>query len=76
VLRGAGDTRWIMVASVTLHWGMLAAQFVIIRMLGYGPRVSWIAFVVMVLLITVVFAWRLLGNKWRDPERLRAVMAE
>ena len=75
-LRGAGDTRWIMMASVTLHWLMLASQFVVIRLLGYGPRVSWIGFVVMILMITVVFAYRLLGNRWRDPERLRAVMAE
>ncbi|MEY4640396.1 MAG: hypothetical protein RLZZ227_390 [Pseudomonadota bacterium] len=76
VLRGAGDTRWIMLASVALHWGMLVAQYFIIRVLGFGPRVSWMGFVIMVLLITVVFGWRLLGNKWRDPERLRAVMAE
>ncbi len=76
VLRGAGDTRWIMVASVSLHWAMLGSQFVLIRLLGYGPEVSWIGFVVMILMITVVFGYRLLGNRWRDPERLRAVMAE
>ena len=76
VLRGAGDTRWIMVASVSLHWAMLALQFVIIRILELGPHASWIGFVVMILMITVVFAYRLLGNRWRDPERLRAVMAE
>jgi multidrug resistance protein, MATE family len=76
VLRGAGDTRWIMFASVSLHWIMLALQFVVIRVLDYGPRASWMGFVVMILMITVVFGWRLLGNKWRDPERLRAVMAE
>lgn len=76
VLRGAGDTRWIMVASVSLHWAMLALQFVLIRVLELGPQASWIGFVVIILLITVVFGYRLLGNRWRDPERLRAVMAE
>jgi MATE family multidrug resistance protein len=75
-LRGAGDTRWIMVASVTLHWAMLISQFIMIRILGYGPRVSWWGFVIMILMITVVFGYRLLGNRWRDPERLKAVMAE
>jgi hypothetical protein len=55
---------------------MLALQFVVIQVLDYGPRVSWLGFVVMILMITVVFAYRLLGNRWRDPERLRAVMAE
>ncbi|MGB5247897.1 MAG: MATE family efflux transporter, partial [Woeseia sp.] len=31
ILRGAGDTRWLMIASVLLHWAMLVAQFLIIR---------------------------------------------
>jgi hypothetical protein len=38
--------------------------------------VAWNAFVFMILMITVVFLTRLFGKRWRDPERLRAVMAE
>jgi len=76
VLRGAGDTRWAMYASVTLHWAMLVLQYLVIRVLELGPRISWLAFVFMILMITVVFLARLYGNRWRDPERLRAVMAE
>ena len=75
-LRGAGDTRWVMVASVTLHWIMLVAQFFVIRVLDYGPRVSWMGFVLMILAICLVFLGRLWGNRWRDPDRLTAVMAE
>lgn len=76
VLRGAGDTRWVMWASVALHWIMLVLQFLIILVLDYGPRASWLAFVVMILAIAVVFVWRLRSGVWRDPERLRLVMAE
>jgi len=76
VLRGAGDTRWVMWASVALHWIMLVLQFFIILVLDYGPRVSWLAFVAMILAIAVVFVARLRGGVWRDPERLRLVMAE
>jgi MATE family multidrug resistance protein len=76
VLRGAGDTRWLMVASVSLHWAMLVAQFFIIRIFGFSPRVSWIAFVVLVLAIALVYALRLKRGRWRDPERLEMVMAE
>ena len=76
ILRGAGDTRWLMVASVTLHWAMLVAQFFIIRVFELSPKVSWIAFVVLVLAIAVVYSWRLRGNRWRDPDVLEAVMAE
>ena len=76
VLRGAGDTRWLMVASVSLHWAMLVAQFFIIRVLEFSPKVSWLAFVALILAIAVVYALRLKGGRWRDPEVLEMVMAE
>ena len=76
VLRGAGDTRWLMIASVSLHWAMLVAQYIIIRVLEWGPRISWLAFVAMLLAIAVVYAMRLRGGLWRDPARLAMVMAE
>ena len=76
VLRGAGDTRWLMVASVSLHWAMLVAQFFIIRVFEFSPRVSWMAFVALVLAIALVYALRLKGGRWRDPEVLEQVMAE
>ena len=76
VLRGAGDTRWLMVASVTLHWAMLVAQFFIIRVLQLSPKVSWLAFVAMILAIAAVYALRLRSGHWRDPAVLERVMAE
>lgn len=76
VLRGAGDTRWVMWASVSLHWAMLVVQYLIILVLDYGPRLSWLAFVFMILAIAVVFVSRLRSGVWRDPEHLRMVMAE
>ncbi len=76
VLRGAGDTRWLMVASVSLHWAMLVAQFFIIRVFKLSPKISWLALVVMILAIAVVYAWRLKSGRWRDPEVLARVMAE
>ena len=76
VLRGAGDTRWLMVASVILHWAMLVAQYFIIQVFKLSPKVSWIAFVIMILAIAVVYAWRLKAGRWRDPEVLERVMQE
>lgn len=76
VLRGAGDTRWVMISSAILHWAMLVAQYFIIRVFEIGPRASWIAFCVLIIAIAVVFLWRLFGGRWRDPETLRLVMAE
>ena len=76
VLRGAGDTRWLMIASVSLHWAMLVAQFFIILVFELSPSVSWLAFVIMILVIAVVYSLRLRGGRWRDPEVLERVMAE
>lgn len=76
VLRGAGDTRWLMVASVSLHWVMLVIQYAVIKVFEYGPRTSWIIFVCMIISLAAVYVLRLTGQKWRDPEALRRVMAE
>jgi MATE family, multidrug efflux pump len=76
VLRGAGDTQWLMITSVTLHWVMLVVQYVVIKVLNYGPRASWIVFVCMILAMAAVFLVRLMGQKWRHPDALRQVLAE
>ena len=76
VLRGAGDTRWLMVVSVSLHWAMLVAQFFIIRVFEFSPTASWLAFVALVFAIAAVYALRLWRGRWRDPDVLEAMMAE
>ena len=76
VLRGAGDTRWAMYASVSLHWTMLVIQFFFIKVFDFGARASWVGFVIMIMTISLAFVLRLTSNRWRDPERLRTVMAE
>jgi MATE family multidrug resistance protein len=76
VLRGAGDTRWLMQTSILLHWAMVAAQYVVIHTLELGPRASWLIFVAMLLVIAFVYALRLSGQQWRKEEVLRGVLAE
>jgi multidrug resistance protein, MATE family len=76
VLRGAGDTRWLMITSISLHWLMLIVQVIMIRGMDFGPKPSWIAFVISIILIAVAYLWRLAGGVWRQPERLAAVMQE
>lgn len=74
VLRGAGDTRWLMVASVGLHWLMLLIQYAVIKLLDFGPRISWLVFVCMILSAAVVFLLRLHGKKWQNPDVLKQVL--
>jgi MATE family multidrug resistance protein len=75
-LRGAGDTRWLMTTSITLHWLMVVAQYFIIIVYDAGPRLSWVAFVIMLIMLAACFLGRLLGGVWRQPERLERVMQE
>ncbi len=76
VLRGAGDTKWLMYASTTTHWVALIAQYYVIRIAEWGSRASWIAFITMLFSIAILFTWRLWAGRWREEDRLLAVMAE
>ncbi len=76
VLRGAGDTRWVMLASAALHWAMLVLQYFVIKVWEFGPKAAWLVFCFMILAIAVVFLARLKSGTWRNPEALRRVMAE
>jgi MATE family multidrug resistance protein len=76
VLRGAGDTRWLMWVSILLHWLMLVIQYFVIKVFDMGPKTAWVVFVVMILATALCYAIRLRGEKWRTPEALARVMAE
>lgn len=76
VLRGAGDTRWLMWVSIGLHWLMLIVQYVVIKVWSLGPKVSWVVFVVMILMTAAAYVWRLAGSKWRTKEAFERVMSE
>lgn len=76
VLRGAGDTRWLMIASVALHWSMLVVQYFIILVWRLSEQVSWLVFTLLVFAIAVVYATRLRGGRWRSEEKLAAAMSE
>ena len=75
-LRGAGDTRWIMITSTTVHWLMLIAQYFVVVVYNYGPLVSWWIFVSMLIVLALLYLGRLFGGTWRQPERLARVMSE
>lgn len=75
-LRGAGDTRWIMVTSITVHWLMLLVQYLVIVVYKQPALVSWWVFVAMLISLAWLYSRRLLGDRWRQPERLARVMIE
>ena len=76
VLRGAGDTRWLMWASVLIHWLMLLVQYFVIKVWVLGPKVSWVVFVAMILITALMYLLRLASSRWRTPEAFARVMSE
>lgn len=76
VLRGAGDTRWLMWASVLIHWLMLLVQYFVIKVWALGPKVSWVVFVAMILMTAVMYLLRMASSRWRTPEAFARVMSE
>ena len=75
VLRGAGDTKWLMITSVVLHWLMLIIQFFVIKVWNFDPLASWIVLVLMILAIAGVYLWRLNSGKWQNAETFAELQA-
>jgi MATE family multidrug resistance protein len=63
-LRGAGDTRWVLVISGALHWIMALGAFVLIRVLVLPPVAVWLFFIAFILSMTVSLFLRHRGGRW------------
>ncbi len=65
VLRGAGDTRWLMIASTIMHWLMVVIVYLVIMVWQLGPKVAWLVLVGMILSLALCFTLRLASSSWR-----------
>lgn len=66
-LKGAGDTRFVMVYSVIIAWGVwLTGEFLIIAVFKLGVIAAWIWLTVYVFLLAIGFFIRFLGGKWKS----------
>lgn len=65
-LRGAGDTRWVMLLSGALHWTMATGALVFIKLLALPPVAVWIFFICFVVSMGVSMFLRHRGGKWES----------
>lgn len=65
-LRGAGDTRWVMWASVILHWVFAVVVITLIRVVVAPPVVVWLFFIAFVISLGVTMILRFRAGKWRE----------
>jgi len=65
-IRGAGDTRWPMVASLTMVWGLLIpGVFVIGRVLDYGLIGAWAAATAFITTLGLTLFMRMRSGRWK-----------
>jgi len=64
-LRGAGDTKWVMIISVILHWIMAAAAVVMIRVVHTSPIYVWIFFISFIMLLSISMFLRFKLGHWK-----------
>jgi MATE family multidrug resistance protein len=65
-LRGAGDTRWVMIVSVALHWLFAGAALVLIKVLRVDPVISWVSFICIIIIMGITYFFRFRGGKWEN----------
>ena len=65
-LRGAGDTRYIMTLSVTLHWAMAIGAVLMIRVFELPPLQIWGFFILFVITLGVAIVLRFMGGRWES----------
>ncbi len=65
-LRGAGDTHFTMIASVTMHWLFVPVLFLALNILHLPVSTSWLILVVFFLLFCSVLVFRFRSGKWKQ----------
>src|SRR5208337_2251424 len=71
-LRGAGDTKWVLLISGVLHWIMASGAFVLIRVLVAPPVAVWFFFIGFVMSMSAAMFLRHRHGAW---ERMHMVEA-
>ncbi len=64
-LKGAGDTRFIMWVSLTLHWVVMVIPAYIVYRLDLGLYALWGCLTGFVVLLAIAFLLRFLQGKWK-----------
>jgi MATE family multidrug resistance protein len=64
-LRGAGDTHWTMIASVTFHWTFIPLLWVMFHVFNASAVMGWLALVILFLIFCFALYLRYRSGKWK-----------
>jgi len=65
-LRGAGDTFWAMIMSVSMHWFMLLILVFVLRVMHLSPVTGWIVMVMSFIVFTFLVFLRYKSGRWKS----------
>jgi MATE family multidrug resistance protein len=72
-IKGAGDTRFVMLMTVILSLFVLVIPaYLAIVVFKYGLMVSWMLATVYIIIIGITFYLRFLGGKWKSMRVIEA----
>lgn len=67
MLAGAGDTRWMLIASVAIHGAFLLA-IAILAFIGVGTYTLWLAATILVFMAAILWIIRFRSGRWRTMQ--------
>jgi MATE family multidrug resistance protein len=65
-LRGAGDTRFVMLISVIIHWLLAAGTWLLIKVVEAPPLSIWVFFIGFVIVLGAAIYLRFRSGRWRE----------
>ena len=71
-VKGAGDTRFTMIAGVALSWGTLVLPTYLISRFGGPLWTMWQILVIHVVLAAVLYLWRYRTGRWESMQVIKA----
>ncbi len=70
-LKGAGDTRFVMVYTVVMSWGLwIVGEVIILFVLRLGIIAAWVWMTIYVVLMAIGFLWRFRTGRWKGIEMI------
>ncbi len=75
-LNGAGDTRFVMVATAGVVWLCnLPLAYTLAMVVGWGAVGAWLALLVEITMLALIMLWRIQGSSWLNQGMTRVADA-
>ena len=71
-LKGAGDTRFVMITSITLNWLVLVFPVWLSWKMGWGVYAIWGFATLYVCMLAVSYLYRFVSGKWKSMRVIEA----